>query len=172
VRKLSNKIKKLKTEASTDPLTGLFNRRRLDNILTKEIELSVDTNRDLSIIFLDIDYFKVINDTYGHDIGDEILIGLSALITQTTRKNDFVSRWGGEEFMITLQSTSIDEATALAEKLRVKVQEHIFGCAGNITISLGVTSYEDGENRDSFTKRVDVALYEAKNGGRNKVIAK
>ena len=166
------KIKSLKEEAATDALTGLFNRRKLDKILNKEIELAQYLNSELSIIFLDIDHFKDVNDTYGHDIGDDILRDLSNIIRQTTRKNDFIARWGGEEFMVTLQSTSVQEAEKLAQKLRVAVQEYKFKCSRTITISLGVTQLKETDTKDSFTKRVDEALYEAKNSGRNRVVSK
>jgi len=166
------RIKSLKEEASTDSLTGLFNRRKLDRILNKEIELAQYLGSELSIIFLDIDHFKDVNDTYGHDIGDNILKDLANIIRQTTRKNDFIARWGGEEFMITLQSTNIQEAEKLANKLRVAVQEYNFPCSRTISISLGVTQLKETDNKDSFTKRVDEALYAAKNSGRNKVVVK
>ena len=166
------RIKLLKEEASRDSLTGLFNRRKLDKILTKEIEIAKYLNTDLSIIFLDIDHFKKVNDNYGHDIGDEILIDLAKIIEKTTRKNDFLSRWGGEEFMITLQATNIEEAKRLAEKLRHVIELHKFSSSINITVSFGVTNYINNESKDNFTKRVDEALYEAKNSGRNKVIVK
>jgi len=166
------RIKSLKEEASTDSLTGLFNRRKLDKILIKEIEIAKYLNTDLSIIFLDIDHFKKVNDNYGHNIGDDILIDLAKIIKKTTRKNDFLSRWGGEEFMITLQATSVDEAKILAEKLRHVIEIHKFSSSINITVSLGVTRYINNESKDNFTKRVDEALYEAKNSGRNRVIVK
>lgn len=166
------RIQSLKEEASTDSLTGLFNRRKLDKILNKEIELAQYLNSELSIIFLDIDHFKEVNDTYGHDVGDDILRDLSNIIRQTTRKNDFIARWGGEEFMVTLQSTSIEEAEKLAQNLRAAVENHRFKCSRTITISLGVTQLNETDNKDNFTKRVDEALYEAKNSGRNRVVVK
>jgi len=165
-------IEKFKTEASTDPLTGLFNRRKLNNVLEKEISISDETSSPLSIIFLDIDHFKVVNDTLGHDVGDVVLKELAKIITSTVRSADFVARWGGEEFMIALQFTDVNAASKIAEKLRIKVEEYNFTDAGKITISLGVTQFKENENEDSFTKRVDNALYEAKDSGRNKVVSK
>ncbi|MCF6309531.1 MAG: GGDEF domain-containing protein [Sulfurimonas sp.] len=166
------KIKDLTTEASTDPLTGLFNRRKLNGVLSKEIELSSVAKSPLSIIFLDIDHFKSVNDTFGHDVGDEVLIDLSKIITSTTRKGDFIARWGGEEFMIALQATNDSAASHLAEKLRVAVEAYSFNIVGNITISFGVTQYIYGEHKNNFTKRVDKALYEAKDSGKNRVVIK
>lgn len=165
------KIEELENEASTDPLTKLFNRRKFNNILDKEIELSNTINSPLSLIFLDIDHFKSINDTLGHDVGDVVLIEISKIISQTIRRSDFVSRWGGEEFIITLQA-DVTQASILAQELRIAVKKHLFGTAGHITISLGVTMYKKYENKESFIKRVDEALYEAKESGRNRVVIK
>lgn len=166
------KIKNLTTEASTDALTGLFNRRKLDDVLSKEIEIAREISSPLSLIFLDIDHFKNVNDTFGHDTGDTVLIKLAEIITSTIRKGDFVARWGGEEFMIALQGTDGTEASNLAEILRVAVETSVFDIAGRIKISLGVTEYRANESKDSFTKRGDEALYEAKSTGRNRVVVK
>ena len=166
------KIQKLEKKASTDTLTKLFNRSKFDDVLNKEMELSSTANSPFSIIFLDIDHFKLVNDNFGHDVGDEVLIELANILTSTTRTGDFISRWGGEEFMITLQAANVKQAQKLAEKLRKAVQEYKFKSAGKQTISLGVTQYINHEKKDTFIKRVDEALYEAKETGRNKVVAK
>jgi len=165
-------IEKLKNEATKDPLTQLFNRGKFNEVLTKEIGLAMSTSLPLSIIFLDIDHFKSVNDTYGHDVGDEVLVDLSKLLLETMRTGDFVARWGGEEFIITLQASTVTQAAAVAEKIREKVDKHDFGTASKQSISLGVTQYIEGETEEIFTKRVDEALYEAKETGRNKVIIK
>jgi len=164
------KVKELKDEASRDALTKLFNRGKFNDVLKKEIALCQTTSSVLSIIFLDIDHFKVVNDTLGHDVGDEVLIEIAQIISANVRENDFVARWGGEEFIITLQSTDKTQAAALAEKIRQKVEEHTFKSAPNQKVSLGVTQYIDHEALETFTKRVDNALYEAKQTGRNKVV--
>ncbi|MCK9492552.1 MAG: diguanylate cyclase [Sulfurimonas sp.] len=166
------KIKELEHMASTDALTGLFNRNKLNDVLEKEIALSRTISSPLCVIFLDIDHFKEVNDTHGHGVGDKVLIELANIITSSIRTGDIAARWGGEEFMITLQATSLANASILGEKLRVKVEEHLFGTVGKITISLGITEYINGESEESFIKRVDEALYEAKEAGRNKVIVK
>ncbi len=166
------KIKILKEVASKDALTKLFNRGKFDDVLAKEISLTNSTLSPLSIVFLDIDHFKVVNDTYGHDVGDYILVELANILRSTIRKGDFVARWGGEEFVVTLQSTDTTQATILAEKIRKNIEEHHFASGGNQTISLGVTQYIDNETQDAFIKRVDEALYEAKNSGRNRVVTK
>jgi diguanylate cyclase (GGDEF)-like protein len=166
------KIKELEHIASTDPLTKLFNRNKLNDVLDKEMALSHAIASPLSIIFLDIDNFKLVNDTYGHDIGDKVLIDIANIIKSVTRVNDIAARWGGEEFMITLQSTDTAMACILAERLRVAVEEHTFTLVGKLTISLGVTEYKINENEEIFIKRVDEALYEAKEKGRNQVVVK
>ncbi len=164
------KITFLEEKASRDVLTGLFNRGKFNDVLIQEIALSKVSLSPLSIIFLDIDHFKIVNDTYGHDIGDYVLIELSNILQSIVRKSDFVGRWGGEEFVITLQSTTIDEAFTLAEKIRVKVENYDFESGGKQAISLGVTQYQNNDDETSLLKRVDEALYEAKNTGRNKSV--
>lgn len=166
-----NEMKQLKDEAAKDPLTKLFNRGKFEDILTHEILLCKTSMSTLSIIFLDIDFFKNVNDTLGHDVGDEVLIEIADIISQNVRENDFVARWGGEEFVITLHNTNKEQAVKLAEKLRKKVEDYEFKTAGKLTISLGVTEYRFNETKESFTKRMDKALYEAKQSGRNKVVS-
>lgn len=163
-------IQLLKEEASRDTLTKLFNRGKFNDVLSKEIILAQTTLTPLSIIFLDIDNFKSINDTYGHDSGDMVLIELSKILTATVRQGDFVARWGGEEFVITLQSTYSMQASLLAEKIRKNVENYNFTSGGRQTVSLGVTQYKEHEEQREFTKRVDEALYAAKVGGRNRVV--
>ena len=165
-------IKELEHKASTDSLTGLFNRSKLNDVLEKEMALSHTVHSPLSIVFLDIDHFKLINDTHGHDVGDKVLIELANIITDTTRVGDFSARWGGEEFMVTLQSTDVSNASILAQKLRTAIEAYEFDTIGNLTISLGVTGYKDGESETDLVKRVDEALYEAKESGRNRVVTK
>ena len=109
-------IKVLEDKASKDALTNLFNKGKFNDVLTKEIELSKATKSPLCVIFLDIDHFKIVNDTYGHEAGDYVLIELSKILINAVRKGDFVARWGGEEFVITLQSTYVKQAAILAEK--------------------------------------------------------
>ena len=166
------KIKKLQESASIDSLTKLFNRATFDDVISKEISLSRTTNSPLSIIFLDIDHFKAVNDTHGHDVGDYVLIELAKIIQTTIRQGDFAARWGGEEFSITLQSTNLTQAKGLAEKIRKNVEDFNFTKGGKQTVSLGVTQFLSNDTKESFLKRVDEAMYEAKHSGRNKVVAK
>ncbi len=172
ITKELQKIKTLTEEASRDALTNLFNRGKFDDVLSKEISLAQATKSPFCIIFLDIDHFKVVNDTYGHNVGDYILIEIANILTSSVRQGDFVARWGGEEFVITLQSTTADKATILAEKIRKNIENYNFDNGGKQTVSLGVTQYIDKESQSAFTKRVDEALYEAKETGRNRVVTK
>jgi len=166
------RIEELKNKASRDSLTNLFNRGKFNDVLSKEIALCRTTSSPLSIIFLDIDHFKVVNDTYGHDAGDYVLVELAKILNSTVRKGDFVARWGGEEFVITLQSTNAKQASVLAEKIRKNIQMYSFTKGGGQTISLGVAQYMQIDTQESFIKRVDEALYEAKESGRNRVVVK
>ena len=172
ITKELQKIKALTDEASKDALTDLFNRGKFDEVLSKEISLTQTTKAPLSIIFLDIDHFKIVNDTYGHDAGDYVLVELAKIIKSTIRQGDFAARWGGEEFIITLQSTTAEKATLLANKIRKNIKNNHFKNGGKQTASLGVTQYIDHEEQSTFTKRVDDALYEAKKSGRNRVVTK
>lgn len=171
ITKQYNEIKQIKSDAAKDPLTKLFNRGKFDEVLTQEILLCKTSLSTLSIIFLDIDFFKNVNDTLGHDIGDEVLIEIADIISSTIRENDFAARWGGEEFVVTLHNTPKSKAVQLAEKLRRRIENHTFKSVDKLTISLGVTEYRYNESKESFVKRMDQALYEAKQNGRNKVVA-
>jgi len=136
--------------------------------LNEEILKAKRYNTPLSIIYFDIDHFKQINDTYGHKKGDFILKEVSKIILQNIRKTDIFGRWGGEEFIIILPFTNLENALILAEKLRKKIEEHDFDGI-NITISFGVTELKIDDNADTLINRADEALYKAKNKGRNRV---
>ncbi len=164
------KMHQLEDEAAKDPLTGLFNRGKFNRVLQQEITLAQSTELPLSVIFLDIDDFKSVNDTLGHDKGDSVLIELAGIITSSTRKGDLVARWGGEEFIITLAATDKEQAFKMAQKLREKVERFEFADVGKLTISLGVTGYEKFEDPARMIQRVDKALYQAKKEGKNRVI--
>ncbi|MEA3554184.1 MAG: diguanylate cyclase [Campylobacterota bacterium] len=162
----------LKYQATHDNLTKLYNRQKLNDDFNKEILREERYKHGLSLIMLDIDNFKQINDTYGHDVGDIVLKDISNIILKSIRKTDIASRWGGEEFMILLPETSLENSMTIAETLRLNVEKHQFvKVEGNITISLGVTVFQNGVDcKDTIVKNVDLALYEAKNGGKNKVV--
>jgi diguanylate cyclase (GGDEF)-like protein len=121
---------------------------------------------------LDIDYFKSFNDTYGHLIGDEVLILLAQHINTIVRDTDTFARWGGEEFVILLPNTSLENSINLLNKIRESISQIEHKIAGSITASFGVTSYQDGDDIESLFKRCDDALYDAKESGRNKVASK
>ena len=168
----------LKLLASTDPMTKLYNRRYFTEISEKVLFLSRRGKKELSIIILDIDRFKVVNDTYGHQFGDEVLIALSRLLVEHQRKSDIVCRYGGEEFVILLPDSSLIDATNIAEKLRKLVESLSMQAPSNdnfkFTVSFGVSEVDLKREDDiKFAlKRADDALYMAKNSGRNKVSVK
>lgn len=159
----------LERTAQTDILTGLYNRLKFDEIIAREISCVSRHNSSLSLIYLDIDFFKKINDTYGHDAGDIILKEISEIIRKTIRVSDYPFRWGGEEFIIICPSTPMDDAKVLAERLREGVEKTLFVAGGKTTISIGLTQYCVGETVDEMIKRGDSALYQAKKEGRNRV---
>lgn len=168
LRSIKHAEDELKRLALTDSLTGVANRLNFNTTLDKEIERVKRYEQDLSIIMFDIDHFKSFNDTYGHDAGDLILIELAEIINKIIRSTDLFARWGGEEFILLLPNTSLQEAHAVAEKLRSVIEQHPFSGGRKVTSSFGVCQF-DKEDADSLLKRVDVALYESKEFGRNRV---
>ena len=174
IRRLSDSRNELERQALTDPMTKLYNRRYIAEITPHLIGLAQRNETDLSVIILDIDKFKNVNDTYGHKVGDDVIILLSQTLQKHTRQSDVVCRFGGEEFVILLPETPADGAFSLAETLRVKVEELVVPLENDqtlrFTISMGVSlvSSED-KNLDTAITRADTALYEAKESGRNKV---
>ena len=170
----SNKLfflnnQKLEYLATIDGLTGLFNRSRIENNVNEEVERAERYKRGLSIILLDIDHFKIVNDDYGHHVGDAVLREFASIIKDGIRKVDAVGRWGGEEFIIILPETNIKEAENIAEQIRKKIENHIFTVIKHKTSSFGVSEYIQGDNSQSIINRADKALYRAKDCGRNKV---
>jgi len=168
---------KLHFESIRDGLTGLFNRRYLDETLPREIHQAERKNRSISVFMFDIDHFKKFNDTYGHDAGDIVLKSIAGLILSGIREGDIGCRYGGEEFVIILPDTPIDVAARRAENLRHEASimelHHNGHNLGKVTISLGVASYpQHGVTRDTLIKSADEAAYQAKEGGRNRVIVR
>ncbi|MCG6229684.1 MULTISPECIES: diguanylate cyclase [Vibrio] len=162
---VSNTIEKLHSDSLTDSMTGLLNRRGLD----KAIESFRLENIPFSVLALDIDYFKKVNDTYGHDVGDELLKNVSQLMKNQAREHDVLCRVGGEEFMIFLPNTDLNRAFEAAERIRKSIEIYSFPTVGNITISIGISSWEGlAERIDDVIKKSDQALYKAKNNGRNR----
>lgn len=163
-------VHELRRLANTDGLTGVYNRAKIEQILTIEVLRSKRYKHPLSIIMADIDHFKTVNDTYGHTVGDMVLSGIAAFMKQIVRGVDMVGRWGGEEFLIVCPETTADGARKLAEKLRKKIEKHYFKGVGIKTVSMGVAQIGADDWDDDIIKRADRNLYKAKRGGRNKVV--
>lgn len=153
----------------TDKLTSLYNRHKLDDVLKIELKRSERFGHSLSVIMIDIDHFKSVNDTYGHQIGDEVLIEIAQLLKTHSRETDIVGRWGGEEFLIICTNTDTDGVKYLANVLREKIEQHNFPVKEKKTASFGVTSYIKNDSSHDFILRADEALYKAKESGRNRV---
>ncbi|MDE2365504.1 MAG: diguanylate cyclase [Betaproteobacteria bacterium] len=162
----------LATLSVTDSLTGLYNRSKLDAILTDELARFNRTQRRFSLLMLDIDYFKTLNDTYGHVTGDEILAAVARILLQSVRSIDYAARYGGDEFIIILVETSADMARKTAERIRSQVENMRYGVDGttiSVTVSIGIVQCQhDDATPTMLLARVDNALYEAKRAGRNR----
>lgn len=154
--------------ATIDELTQLFNRYAFNTTIEYEVERAKRYNHPLSLIMIDLDHFKNVNDTFGHDIGDSVLKELSLIVTENIRHTDMVARWGGEEFMVLLPETDLNGGKKLAENIRKAVEESNFTTAGKLTASFGVTEFST--SIEDLIHTTDTALYKAKNTGRNKVV--
>lgn len=164
---LENKNREYEYLASTDSLTGLYNRYKFTELFVSSYATMVQREADMSLLMLDIDFFKRVNDTYGHDIGDKVLVQISHAILRTLRNIDVVGRWGGEEFVMLLPTANLENATFLAEKIRKEIENLTIDIAGHVTVSLGVTTVKMGDTLESALKRADDALYLAKDSARN-----
>ena len=172
LRNVTKKLEELRIEARVDELTKIYNRKKILEELEKSLEKLKKENIPFSVLMLDIDRFKNINDTYGHQYGDEVLREFSRVISKNIRGTDIFGRLGGEEFLVILNGTNIRNAYKVAEKLRKEVEKglrNIF--QKNITVSIGVTEAKKDDTTESIIKRADLALYKAKSKGRNLVIA-
>lgn len=159
--------------AYTDPLTQTHNRAAFNDTIKREMSLAARNNSNLSIIFFDVDHFKAINDTYGHDCGDTTLKLSAKWIKENLRESDIIFRYGGEEFVILLSDTDLNGAALLAERIRSSIERHTIAYdmkTIKITASMGVSSLRDDDTLESFIKRTDDAMYQAKNSGRNRVV--
>lgn len=162
--------KKLSKLATTDKLTGINNRHRFEELLTKELARTERYKTPMALIMFDIDYFKNINDTYGHDVGDHVLRTVSEIIQFNIRETDIFARWGGEEFIILTPETTEESAEHLANKLCTALQQYDFETVGTVTASFGVTTHKEAETNGEMIKRADKAMYQAKHNGRNQVV--
>jgi diguanylate cyclase (GGDEF)-like protein/PAS domain S-box-containing protein len=162
----------LLVQATHDPLTGVFNRRYVEDVLSKEVERAERHARPLAVAILDADHFKRINDTHGHQTGDQALRAISERCRNTLRSNDVFGRYGGEEFVIVFPETNIEEAGVVAERLRAVVADSpikVGDDALDVTVSIGLAAYAPGHDVDKLLQRADTALYSAKQAGRNLV---
>lgn len=160
--------KKLEDLAIHDQLTKVNNRNKLKELSNLRGEMVVFSDIDVSMLLLDIDFFKSVNDQYGHDAGDAVLVHLAQLLKKQVRLTDYVIRWGGEEFLIILPGCAVKQAERIAEKIRKKVEESDNGVCP-ITVSIGVALHQPGDYHATI-KKADEALYQAKRSGRNKVV--
>lgn len=173
--KVEERTKELKHLASTDPMTNLYNRRYFTEMSESILDLAKRNKTETSIILLDIDHFKNVNDTYGHKVGDDALKKLAKIFQDISRESDIVSRWGGEEFVILLPDTNREGALAISEKIRAKVENSVInledGRELKLTVSIGMSQvgYQEDLSLETSINRADEALYEAKASGRNKV---
>ncbi|BCD67415.1 GGDEF domain-containing protein [Nitratiruptor sp. YY09-18] len=152
-----------------DVLTGALRKDAFNEIFGMKILEAKHLQSPLSLIIFDIDHFKQINDTYGHLVGDTVLQELSHIIKDNIRSSEYFVRWGGEEFILLMPGTSLQNAAMVAEKLRRAIEAHDFDKVGKVTCSFGVTALNEKDTIKSFLERADAALYEAKNSGRNVV---
>ena len=169
MRRLNILNQQLSVMAQTDALTQLTNRHGLNLTLEKDLERAQRYQHPLSVIMMDIDHFKQVNDQYGHLAGDKVLVACSKLLKDNLRKSDIICRWGGEEFLVLCFETTQEQAAHLAELLLGKVRHHHFSEVGKVTLSAGVAQANPQDNAESLTKRADTLLYEAKHNGRNRV---
>lgn len=168
--KLEIKNNSLVKLGNTDHLTKIHNRKSIENILNNEIKRLHRYEHPLCLIIFDIDNFKSINDTFGHNVGDKVLKGLSKLVSANLRDTDNFGRWGGEEFIVVLTETSLNDGVTLSEKIREKIYAHDFGDIKNVSCSFGIAECRPADLCDTIVNNADTALYEAKNTGKNKVV--
>jgi len=164
----------VKKEAIYDPLTNLFNRRHFEEALSLETKKALEGESNLSLIMVDIDHFKRVNDTFGHDGGDEVLRKVASLLKNSVRQHDTVARYGGEEFVLLLPGATLDPTSTVAERIRRLVESTPFNMGQTqirMTVSLGISNFPAHRvrSKEELVKMADLALYEAKRGGRNRV---
>lgn len=169
VRELDEKNHALAILSVTDKLTGMANRRKLEATLQAELLRFRRYGKTFAILLLDVDFFKAVNDTHGHQVGDKVLVTLAGLLSSGARETDLAGRWGGEEFLVVCPETPLSMAASLAERYRSEVERRDFEEAGRLTVSFGVAASQPGDEMASLVARADQALYRAKQSGRNRV---
>jgi diguanylate cyclase (GGDEF)-like protein len=167
--KLQELARDLRFQATTDSLTGLSNRLKFNQALAGEISRSMRYETPLSLVMYDVDNFKVVNDTLGHQVGDKVLVQLCRFVPSLLRNTDLLARWGGEEFVILTPGSDGEMAYQTAEKLRNAIEQVKFDEIGTLTCSFGVAQYVYGDTAETLISRADDALYRAKLNGRNQV---
>ena len=170
-RELVEKNRELEVLSVTDRLTGLFNRRKLDEVLEEELVRCRRYAQDFAVIIMDIDHFKRVNDTFGHHFGDTVLQGMAQILRERTREADALARLGGEEFVIVCRHSKLEAAVETAERIRSAISAHHFPGVGHATASFGVAACCEGDTTDNLLERADAALYRAKGAGRDRVEA-
>jgi len=171
-KQLQSSLIMIREMAIHDDLTGFYNRRRLMELIETENNRCVRTGSVFSLVMMDVDKFKNINDTYGHQAGDNVLMTFSAIIRSVLRKTDFCGRYGGEEFLIVLAETDLQDAKVFAERIRICVEDSFFpdlGSDSRVTVSIGLAQHKTNEDIDKTISRADSAMYKAKKSGRNRV---
>ena len=156
-------------ESIIDTLTAVYNRTYMQQIIEIEVERASRSKTPLSVMLIDIDNLQKINEKYGHDLGDTIILDLSAILTQVVRKVDIIARWEGGKFMILCPDTDLEGAQIAAERVLERVRASSFGAAGYITASIGMTTVKQDDEIDAFIHRTDLALGEAKKSGKNRI---
>lgn len=168
--RMRGEMKVMRRQLYLDPLTGIGNRRQIDKWMTIFIE-EATADGDFSLLFFDVDRFKRVNDRFGHKVGDDVLQETVSIVQTEMRKEEFFGRWGGEEFIVFLQTPEC-KAYQVAERLRKAIEQHDFGEVGQVTVSFGVTGYQRGDTADTLLVRADELLYASKENGRNRVTGK
>ena len=168
-KSLESKVNEIEIIANTDSLTLIPNRKKFEEALTKEIARANRYMHPLSVALFDIDFFKQINDRYGHKVGDKLLRNISALVANNIRSIDFFARWGGDEFVLIFPDLTPESANGVCEKLRKLITEHETEKISGITSSFGVTGYIEGDTNETIFQRVDKLMYQSKEKGRNRV---
>ncbi len=169
-QELEEQNRKYEKYVGIDPLTGLYNRMKFLELFVSEYKIMLQRHNNMSLMVVDLDYFKQINDTYGHNMGDMVLKKVAKQMQETLRNVDIICRWGGEEFVVLMPAAEVKDAEKIAEKLRKNVKRLRFEqCPCNLTVSVGITKIYEGDELHSVVERADRALYQAKHEGRDKV---